>query len=93
MIKHQDLNHSVSYVLTHITFITYLVLISSDLNKAQIYEMPYRDSAHHEIETVMSFNYLNVFKRIEHTEDYHIRKLNDENFLFENGDKVYNYVG
>ena len=29
----------------------------------------------------MSFDYLNVFKRNEHTEDYHIRKTNDENFF------------
>ena len=29
----------------------------------------------------------------EHTEDYHIRNPNDENFLFEIGDKKYIYVG
>ena len=48
--------------------------------------MPYRDSPHHEIEKVMSFNYLNVFKPNEETEDYHIRKPNDGNFLFKIGD-------
>ena len=42
---------------------------------------------------VMSFGYLNVFKPIEHTKDYHIRKPNDENFLFEIEDKKYIYVG
>ena len=55
--------------------------------------MPYRDSSNDEIETVMSFNYLNLLKPIEHTENYHIRKPNDENFLFEIGDKKYIYVG
>ena len=55
--------------------------------------MPFRDSPHHEIEKVMSFNYLNVFKPNEQTEDYHIRKPNDENLLFENEDKKYIYVG
>ena len=54
--------------------------------------MPYCDSPHHEIEIVMSFIYLKLFKANEHTEDYHIRKPNDENFLFENGDKFFNYV-
>ena len=55
--------------------------------------MPYRNSPLQEIEILMSFDYLNVFKRNEHTEDYHIRKPNDENFLFEIGDKKYIYVG
>ena len=41
----------------------------------------------------MNFDYLNVFKPNEHTEDYHIRKTIDENFLFEIGDKKYIYVG
>ena len=41
----------------------------------------------------MSFNYLNVLKANDHMEDYHLRKPNDENFLFEIGDKKYTYVG
>ena len=41
----------------------------------------------------MSFEHLNVFKPVEHTQDYHIRKIDDENFLFEIGDKNYIYVG
>ena len=45
--------------------------------------MAYRDNPHHEIEMVISFDYLNVFKPNEHTEDYHIWKPNNENFLFE----------
>ena len=50
-----------TFVLTHNRFNTYLVLIFSDLNKAQIYKMPYKGSSHHEIEILMSFNYLNLF--------------------------------
>ena len=72
-----------TYLLTQNRFSTYLVLIFSDLNRTQIYNMPYRDSPHLEIERVMSFKYLNVFKPNEHTEGYHIRKPNNENFLFE----------
>ena len=34
-----------------------------------------------------------MFKPNEHTEEYHIRKPNDENFLLEIGDKKYIYVG
>ena len=55
--------------------------------------MPNRNSPHQEIETVISSEYLNLFKPNEHTEDYHNRKPNDENFLFEIGDKKYIYVG
>ena len=81
------LNNPETYVLTHNRFNTYMVLLYSDLNKTQIYKMPYRDSPHQEIEILMSFYYLNVFKRNEHTEDYHIRKPNVENFLFKIEDK------
>ena len=41
----------------------------------------------------MSFDYLNVFKPNEQTEDYHIRQPNVENFLFEIGDKKHIFVG
>ena len=87
------MNNPETYILTHNRFNTYLVLFFSDLNKAQIYKMLYRNSPHQEIETVMCFNYLNVFKPNEHTEDYHFRKPNDKNFLFEIRDKNYIYVG
>ena len=70
-----------SYVFTHNRFNTYVGLYFSDLSKTQIYKMPYRESPHHEIEILMNFNYLNVFKQ------------NDENFLFEIEDKKYIYVG
>ena len=32
-------------------------LNSGDLNKAQVYKIPHRDSPHHKIELIMSFNY------------------------------------
>ena len=92
-IETPGLNNPETHVLTHNGFNTYLVLIFSDLNQAQIYKKPYRDSPHHEIQLLMSFNYLIMFRRNEHTEDYHIRKPNDENFLFEIGDKKYACVG
>ena len=63
-----------------------MVLIFSDVKK-KIYKIPYRDSPHNEVETLMDFDYLNVFKPIKHTEEYHIRKPNNENFLFKNADK------
>ena len=72
-------------MLTHNRFNTYMVLVFSDLNKAQVYKIPCGDNPHHEIEIVMSFSYLNAFKSNEHTEDYQIRKPNDEIFLFEIG--------
>ena len=46
-----------------------------------------------EIEILMSFDYLNVFKPNEHTADYLIRKPNDQNFLFKIEDKKYIHVG
>ena len=70
-----------------------MILIFSDLNKAQIYEMPYRDSPHHEHDTHMSFHYLKLFKPNEHTEDYHIREPNGENFLFHVKEKEYVCLG
>ena len=65
----------------------------TDLNKAQIYKVPYRDSPHHEIEMLMSFDYLNVFRPNLDTEDYHIRKPNDEKFSFKIDHKKYIHVG
>ena len=41
----------------------------------------------------MNFNHLNLFQPNEHTEDYCIRNPNDEIFLFEIGDHIYNYAG
>ena len=55
--------------------------------------MPSRVSSHNEIEILMSFDYLNLFRPNEHNEEYHIRKPNDEIFQFEVGDKKFVYVG
>ena len=55
--------------------------------------MPYRNSPHQEIGTLMSFDYLHLFRPNEHSDDYHIRKPNDGNFLFKIEDKKYNHVG
>ena len=45
------LNNPETYVITHNRFNTYMVLIFSDRNKAQIYKIPYGDSPKHEIGT------------------------------------------
>ena len=85
-IKTPGINNPETYVLTHNRFNTYIVLIFSDLKKAQIYKMPYRDSPHQEIEIVMSFfDYLHIFGSDENNKD--------GNFLFEIGDKKYVHVG
>ena len=89
--KTPGLNNAKIYMLTHNRFNTYMVLIFSDLKKAQIYKIPYRDSPHHEIKIPMSFNNLNLFKPNEHQEDY--QKANDKKLLFEIEDKIYIYVG
>ena len=49
--------------------------------------MPYRDSPHREIEIVMSFDYLHLFRPSEHTEDYHIRKPTLKIFCSKIGDE------
>ena len=74
-----------TYVLTHNRFNTYMVLVFSDLKKAQIYKIPYRNSPHQENEIVMSFDYQHVFGPDENNKD--------GNFLFEIGDKSYIHVG
>ena len=80
-----ELNSPETYVLTHNRFNTYIVLIFTDLKKAQIYKMPYRNSPHQELEKVMSFDYLHVFGPDENNKD--------GNFLFEIENKKYVYVG
>ena len=92
-LKTPGLNNPETYVLTHDRFNNYMVLIFTDLKKAQIYKTPYRNSPHQEIEILKSSDYLHLFRPNEHTEDYHIRKPNDENFLFIVEDKKYIHVG
>ena len=87
--KTPGLNNPKNYVLTHNRFNTDVVLIFSDLNKDQFFKMPFRDSRHHEIKRFMSFSYMNLFEPIEHTEDHHIRKENNKNFLSRIEDKIY----
>ena len=79
--KTPGLNNRENYVLTHNRFNAYLVIDYGDVNKTQIYKMPFGDSPHHEIEIIMSFDYLNLFRPNEYAEDYHIRKPNDELFF------------
>ena len=52
--KTPGINNPETYVLTHNRFNTYLVLIFSDLKKAQIYKIPYRNSHHQEIEILQN---------------------------------------
>ena len=87
------LNNLDTYVLTDNRFNSYMVLIFTDLKKAQVYKIPYRKSPHQEIEILMGFVYLHLLKPSEHGEDYHIRKPNDENSLFKIEDKKYIHVG
>ena len=87
------LNNPETYVLTYKRFNIYMVLFFTELNKAQIYKTPYRDSPYQEIELLMSFDYLHLFRPNEHSEDYYIRKLNNENFLFKIEDRNYIHVG
>ena len=91
-IKTPGLNNPENHVLTHNRFNSYLVLVFSDLNKTQVYKLPYRISLNDEIEIVMSFDYLKLFKPNEHTEDYQFRKPNDEIFLIDIEDKDCSYV-
>ena len=72
-IKTPGLSYPEIYMLKYARFTTYMVILFTDLNKARIYKLPYWDSPHHEIEILMSFHYLNVFRPNEHTENYHIR--------------------
>ena len=83
--KTPGLNNPETFVLTHNRFNPYTVLIFTDLKKAQIYKMPYRDSPHHEIEIVMSFDYLQLFGPDENNKD--------GNFLFDIENKKYVHVG
>ena len=82
------MNNPETYVLTHNKLKTYMVLIFSDLNKAQIYKMPYRNSPHNEIEILMRFDLLNLFRPKEDVGGYHVRKPHDANFLSEIEEKI-----
>ena len=83
--KTPGLNNPETYVLTHNRFITYIVLIFTDLKKAQIYKIPKRNSPHQEIEILMSFDYLHVFGPDQNNKD--------GTFLFKIENKKYIHVG
>ena len=82
-----------TYVLMKNRFNNYMVVIFTDLKKAQIKKIPYRYSPYQEIKILMSFDCLHLFRSNEHCEDYLIRKPNDGNFSFTNEDKKYIHVG
>ena len=92
-IKTPGLGNPESYVLKHAKFNTHMVPLFTDLNKAQIYKIPSRISPHREIEILMSFDYLHLFRPKEHKEDCHIRKRNNQYFLFKFEHKKYIHVG
>ena len=91
--KTPGLNNPESYVLKYAKSNTYMLLLFTDLTKAQIYKMPYRASPHREIEMVMSFDYLHLLRPNEHTEVCYTGKPNNENFLLKIGDKKYLHFG
>ena len=81
------MNNPENHVLTYNRFNTYMVLIFTELKKAQIYKIPYKNSLHQEIEIVTEFDYQQLFKPID------LDKETDANFLFKIEDKKYFYVG
>ena len=62
-----------------------MVLLFTDLKKAQLFKMPYRNSPHQEIEILMSFDYLHLFGPEG--------KADDGNFLSKIEYKKYIHVG
>ena len=70
-----------------------MVLNFSDVNKAQIYKTPFRNSPQNEIEILMSFDFLNLLRPNEEVEGYHNRKPHDASFPFKIEDKKYINVG
>ena len=91
--KTPGLNNPETHVLTRKSFNIYMVLIFTDLKKAQIYKMPYRNSHHQEIEIVTKFDYQHLFRPFGLDERTHARRETNENFLFKIEDKKYIYVG
>ena len=84
-LKTPGLNNPETYVLTHNRFNTYMILIFTDLKKAQIFKMPYTKRPRQENEKVMSFDYLRVFGLDENNKD--------GNFLLENENRKNVHVG
>ena len=74
-------------MLTYNRFNSFMILIFTDLKKAQIYKIPYKNSPHQEIEIVTKFDYQQLFKPFD------LDKETDVKFLFKIEDKKYIYVG
>ena len=91
--KTPGLNNPETHVITYNRFNTYMVLIFTDLKKAQIYKMPYRNSHHQEIEIVTKFDNQHLFKPFDLDKKTHARIVTGENFLFKIEDKKYIYAG
>ena len=87
------MNNPETHVLTHNRFNTYMVLIFTDLKKAQIYKTPHKNSPHKGIEIVTKFDYLHLLRPFGIEKVTHFRIETNENFLFKIGDKKYIYVG
>ena len=87
------MNNPETHVLTNNRFNTYIVLIFTDLKKAQIYKIPYQNSSHKEIELVTKFDYLHLFKPFGVEEKTNARIETNDNFLFKINDKKHIYVG
>ena len=92
-IKTPGLSNPETHVSKHNRFNTYMLLIFTDLKKAQIYKMPYRNSHHQEIEMVTKFDYQHLFKPFDFDKKTRARIVTDENFLFKIEDKKYIFVG
>ena len=70
-----------------------MVSIFTDLKKAQIYKMPYRNSPHPEIEMVTKFDYQHLFKPFDLDKKTHGGIVNDEKFLLKIDYKKYIFLG
>ena len=81
------LNNPETHVLPHNRFNTYMVLIFTDLKKAQIYKISDRNNHHQEIDIVTKFDNQHLFKPMELDEKAHATKETNENFLFKIEDK------
>ena len=81
------LNNPETHVSTHKKYNAYKILNFSDLNITMIHKLPHTHGPIHEIEILMSSNYLNVLEPYEDVEVFHFKKPNIKNFLFEIDDR------
>ena len=76
------------YVLKHNTLNNYMVINFTDLKKAQIYKIPYRNSPHQENDIFMSFDYLHLFRPKKDEKYIH---MGEKLFSFETNDEIVEY--